>query len=128
MKAKFWLIIHNLIAHPLLITGFVWADDFHDWTMKKVEHAERQFCTNCEGPLNGEKNFCCKECAEAFNQMWTRRAGVDGKAQFFTHMGFLMCALAGYNYLFNDLPSCRYYGLAAIGFLILTEIQSLKKK
>lgn len=33
---KFWEIVHNLIAHPLLITGFKWADRFHDWTANKM--------------------------------------------------------------------------------------------
>lgn len=29
-------IIHNLIAHPLLITRTKWADKFHDWTANKM--------------------------------------------------------------------------------------------
>lgn len=33
---KFWSIVHNLIAHPLLITGATWADKFHDWTADKM--------------------------------------------------------------------------------------------
>lgn len=31
-----WFIIHNLIAHPLLVTGSKWADKFHDWTANKM--------------------------------------------------------------------------------------------
>lgn len=33
---KFWEIVHNLIAHLLLITGSKWADRFHDWTADKM--------------------------------------------------------------------------------------------
>ncbi|MDB5200563.1 MAG: hypothetical protein JWO92_2526 [Chitinophagaceae bacterium] len=33
---KIWSIIHNLIAHPLLIFGTKWADRFHDWTADKM--------------------------------------------------------------------------------------------
>lgn len=33
---KFWYIIHNMLAHPLLITGTKWADRFHDWTANKI--------------------------------------------------------------------------------------------
>lgn len=36
IKNKFWFIVHNLIAHPLLITGKKWADRFHDWTAEKI--------------------------------------------------------------------------------------------
>ena len=32
-----FFIIHNLIAHPLLLTGSKWADRFHDWTAEKIE-------------------------------------------------------------------------------------------
>ncbi len=33
---KLWYLIHNLIAHPLLITGTKWAERFHDWTADKI--------------------------------------------------------------------------------------------
>ena len=33
---KIWNIIHNLIAHPLLITNTKWADNFHDFTANKM--------------------------------------------------------------------------------------------
>ncbi len=33
---RFWNIIHNCIAHPLLITNKKWADRFHDWTANKM--------------------------------------------------------------------------------------------
>lgn len=36
LKRRFWSIVHNLIAHPLLITGSKWADKFHDWTADKM--------------------------------------------------------------------------------------------
>lgn len=32
----FWSIVHNLIAHPLLITRARWADRFHDWTADRM--------------------------------------------------------------------------------------------
>jgi hypothetical protein len=32
----FWSFIHNVFAHPLLITGTKWADRFHDWTADKM--------------------------------------------------------------------------------------------
>lgn len=40
MRIKFWYFIHNAIAHPLLILGFKWTDDFHDWSAEKltIEH------------------------------------------------------------------------------------------
>ena len=38
MKYKFWFFIHNVIAHPLLITGARWADSFHDWTADFLIH------------------------------------------------------------------------------------------
>lgn len=31
MTTVFW-IVHNLVAHPLLLTGTGWAQAFHDWT------------------------------------------------------------------------------------------------
>lgn len=31
----FWEAIHNLIAHPLLVTKSKWAYRFHDWTANK---------------------------------------------------------------------------------------------
>lgn len=36
MKYKFWYFVHNVVAHPLLITGTDWADDFHDWTAEQM--------------------------------------------------------------------------------------------
>lgn len=35
---KFWMFIHNVIAHPLMALSFYskWADNFHDWTAKKA--------------------------------------------------------------------------------------------
>lgn len=36
LKNNFWFIIHNLIAHPLLVTKTNWANRFHDWTAKKM--------------------------------------------------------------------------------------------
>lgn len=32
----FWFIVHNAIAHPLLITNTKLADRFHDWTANKM--------------------------------------------------------------------------------------------
>lgn len=32
----FWKFVHNVIAHPLLETGFRWADRFHNWTADKM--------------------------------------------------------------------------------------------
>lgn len=31
----FWLFVHNIIAHPLLVTNAKWAYKFHDWTANK---------------------------------------------------------------------------------------------
>lgn len=36
MKQFFWDFVHNVIAHPLLITRSKWADKFHDWTANKM--------------------------------------------------------------------------------------------
>lgn len=36
MKKKFWLIVHNCIAHPLLCFNKRWAERFHDWTADKM--------------------------------------------------------------------------------------------
>jgi hypothetical protein len=33
---KFWYIVHNIIAHPLLIFNTKWAEKFHDWTANKM--------------------------------------------------------------------------------------------
>ena len=33
---RFWFIVHNLIAHPLLLTGAGWAGRFHDWTADRM--------------------------------------------------------------------------------------------
>ena len=33
---RFWYIVHNLIAHPLLLTGAGWAERFHDWTAERM--------------------------------------------------------------------------------------------
>lgn len=42
MKYKFWNILHNLIAHPLLITGAKFADTFHNWTAQKMTNYEEK--------------------------------------------------------------------------------------
>ena len=31
-----WWAIHNLVAHPLLVTGAKWATRFHDWTAERM--------------------------------------------------------------------------------------------
>ena len=36
MRKKLWFIIHNLVAHPLLITGSDWAETFHDFTAERM--------------------------------------------------------------------------------------------
>lgn len=36
IKRKFWFIIHNVVAHPMLVTGKKWANRFHDWTAEKI--------------------------------------------------------------------------------------------
>lgn len=36
----FWDIIHNVIAHPLLIFRTRWSERFHDWTAKKAYNNE----------------------------------------------------------------------------------------
>ena len=36
MRQTFWQIVHNVVAHPLLVTGTEWAADFHDWTAEKA--------------------------------------------------------------------------------------------
>jgi len=33
---NFWFAIHNLIAHPLLVTRANWAFRFHDWTADRM--------------------------------------------------------------------------------------------
>ena len=33
---KFWRIIHNAVAHPLLAFEGEWAERFHDWTAEKA--------------------------------------------------------------------------------------------
>ena len=33
---RFWFIVHNAVAHPLLITGREWATKFHDWTAERM--------------------------------------------------------------------------------------------
>lgn len=33
---RFWYFVHNAIAHPLLVLGYKWTDDFHDWTADKI--------------------------------------------------------------------------------------------
>lgn len=35
---KFWIFIHNVVAHPLMsLSGEAkWADRFHDWTAEKA--------------------------------------------------------------------------------------------
>jgi len=33
---RFWYLVHNLIAHPLLVTGWAWAERFHDWTAERM--------------------------------------------------------------------------------------------
>lgn len=33
---RFWWVVHNLIAHPLLVTGWAWAERFHDWTAERM--------------------------------------------------------------------------------------------
>lgn len=35
-RSRFWWIVHNLIAHPLLVTGSSWAERFHDWTAERM--------------------------------------------------------------------------------------------
>ena len=33
---KFWAIVHNAIAHPLMATESEWSYRFHDWTAEKA--------------------------------------------------------------------------------------------
>ena len=33
---RFWWVVHNCIAHPLLVTGAAWAERFHDWTAERM--------------------------------------------------------------------------------------------
>lgn len=40
IRDKFWGIVHNAIAHPLLVTGTKWADRFHDWTAEKWDDSQ----------------------------------------------------------------------------------------
>ncbi len=32
----FWQLVHNLVAHPLLLTGKPWATRFHGWTAARA--------------------------------------------------------------------------------------------
>lgn len=32
----FWYIVHNMLAHPLLIFSWKWTDRFHDWTAERM--------------------------------------------------------------------------------------------
>lgn len=34
---RFWYIVHNVIAHPLLVTGCAWAERFHNWTAERID-------------------------------------------------------------------------------------------
>lgn len=34
---RFWFVVHNCVAHPLLVTDKEWAVTFHDWTAEKME-------------------------------------------------------------------------------------------
>jgi|AntRauTorcE11897_2_1112592.scaffolds.fasta_scaffold73000_2 hypothetical protein len=34
---KLWFIIHNCVAHPLLVTEKDWAVEFHNWTADRME-------------------------------------------------------------------------------------------
>jgi hypothetical protein len=36
MKKTLWFAIHNLVAHPFLVTGSAWATRFHDWTADRM--------------------------------------------------------------------------------------------
>ena len=36
LMIKLWWVIHNLVAHPLLVTGCPWATRFHDWTAERM--------------------------------------------------------------------------------------------
>ena len=31
-RSRFWWVVHNLVAHPLLVTGWAWTERVHDWT------------------------------------------------------------------------------------------------
>ena len=37
IKYEFWLIVHHLISHPLLIIDAKWCWNFHDFTASKME-------------------------------------------------------------------------------------------
>lgn len=36
LRRSFWFDVHNLIAHPLLLTRARWADRFHDWSAARM--------------------------------------------------------------------------------------------
>lgn len=38
-KEYFWYIVHNVVAHPLLILRVSWTETFHDWTAEKMAEA-----------------------------------------------------------------------------------------
>ena len=36
MQQRLWVIVHHVIAHPLMALGTRWGDRFHDWTAEKA--------------------------------------------------------------------------------------------
>ena len=36
MKSYFWSVVHNAIAHPLMVTRTEWSYRFHDWTADRM--------------------------------------------------------------------------------------------
>lgn len=86
-RYKFWAVIHNLIAHPLLIISDAeesWPSRFHDWTADKMWEANREDmaeegwklteCCNCDRVFPRDNMFgvgvqgaeptlwACKDC------------------------------------------------------------------
>lgn len=35
-RRRWFTVIHNLVAHPLMVTGQSWSIRFHDWTSKQM--------------------------------------------------------------------------------------------
>jgi hypothetical protein len=97
LQRFFWFAVHNLVAHPLLITRADWADLFHDWTADRID------APDAEDPKELSLN---ERWAKAYAQM--------------AAVGLIVCV---YYWLFNDIATSRHFGILTMLFLILSHIK-----
>jgi len=43
--SKFWRVVHNVVAHPMLAVYRPWGQRLHEWTAEKMYHQPKSAST-----------------------------------------------------------------------------------